>query len=104
MVLLKNSRPLLVASNGKVGMDSSKLLRGLGANGAWPSLAMTAQVPALGRNWLSSLSHDKQLGLNGISEKSLVEAAEGSTAGERIQGRPAAVHYSHPPCHTELGL
>jgi len=58
-------------------VDSSRLLHGLGANGAWPSLAAAARVPAEGRNGLSSLSHDKQLGSNGISEKRPVEAGGG---------------------------
>ena len=64
MVLLKNSSTEMVASDGMVGVDSSRLLRRLGANGACPSLAAAALVPAEGRNRLSSLSHDKQLGSN----------------------------------------
>ena len=46
LVLLKNSSTVPVASDGTVGMDSSRLLRGLGANGAWPSLALAARGPA----------------------------------------------------------
>lgn len=88
--LLKNSSTEKVAGDGMVGVDSSRLLRGLGANGAWSSSpAAAARVPAEGRNGLSSLSHDRQLGSNGIGENSPVEAAGGSAAGERMPGRPA---------------
>ena len=91
LVLLKNSSTETVAGDGKVGVDSSRLLlRGLGANGAWSnSPAAAARVPAEGRNGLSSLSHDRQLGSNGVGENSPVEAAGGSAAGERIPGQPA---------------
>jgi len=85
----------MVASDGMVGVDSSRLLlRGLGANGgAWSS---ASPVAAEGRNGLSSLSHDRQLGSNGIGENSPVEAAGGSAAGERIPGRAAVAHDPHP--------
>lgn len=80
--LLKNSSTETVAGDGMVGVASRRLLRGLGANGA-----CSARVPAEGRNGLSSLSHERQLGSNGIGENSPVEAAGGSAAGERIPGR-----------------
>ena len=82
-MLLKNSSTEKVAGDGMVGVASSRLLRGLGANGG----ACSARVPAEGRNGLSSLSHDRQLGSNGIGENSPVEAAGGRAAGERIPGR-----------------
>ena len=45
------------------------------------------RVPAKGRNGLSLLSHERQLGSNGIGVNSPVEAAGGRAAGERIPGR-----------------
>ena len=45
LVLLKNLSTAPVASDGMVSVDSSMLLRRLGANGSWPP-AVAARVPA----------------------------------------------------------
>jgi hypothetical protein len=80
--LLKNSSTEKVAGDGMVGV-TSRWLRGLGAN--WGSIPGW-RVPAEGRNGLRSASQEWLVGSNGIGEKSPVDAAGGSAAGERIPG------------------
>jgi hypothetical protein len=62
-----------------VGMDSNRL----DANGVWPSLAAVARVLAEGRNRLSSLSYDRQLGSNDMSENNPQIGAPGDLEWEK---------------------
>jgi hypothetical protein len=53
--MLKNSSMEMVAGDDMLRMDSSRLLHGLGANGAWSSPAVTMRVPVEGRNGVGGL-------------------------------------------------